>query len=139
MYGPIGGSRIIPYYPNGDGYRCQIYAYGFSNGFSRCEQNPEWLTVRGLTYGEAKDFEILSITLESPGTTTGYTLSIKDKNNSEVYSKDFIKKPTYQVACGCEIGEIQCGIPPNICCIPCSEIKEGIASATAMLRMINRG
>lgn len=69
-------------------------------------------------------------------------ITIKDINGNILYQKSG-KVENLQVGCdeGCPDGYIKCeaSVYPGYCCISCSEIKTGIASATAMVRSINRG
>jgi hypothetical protein len=48
----------------------------------------------------------------------------------------------YIVSCGdCPANHIKCECPgyPGYCCIPCSEIRNGIAAATSAIRSVNNG
>lgn len=75
-------------------------------------------------------------------TADEWTVTIKDKNGSQLYQKSFNQQPNVDVSCnGCPPNHIKCKCNsyPGYCCIPCDEIKGGIAAATAAVRGINRG
>jgi hypothetical protein len=60
--------------------------------------------------------------------------------NSVIYEVRGECPLTFNIQCGnCPPGHIECkcNAYPGYCCIPCSEIRNGIAAATAQLRGIN--
>ncbi|BAT56381.1 hypothetical protein NOS3756_53860 [Nostoc sp. NIES-3756] len=69
-------------------------------------------------------------------------LEVKDTSQNILFSASGKCPINYQVACGnCPDGYIECKTDsyPGYCCIPCSELRNGIAAATSALRGINRG
>ncbi len=75
-----------------------------------------------------------------------YTIQVRDiKTNSLIFTdtKQSISPPTYKVICSdeCPDGYIKCTTTsyPGYCCIPCDEVKGGIANITAMLRNVTHG
>lgn len=75
-------------------------------------------------------------------TKIAWAMTIKDKNYRLVYQKTFNEEPRINVGCnGCPAGHLKCKCDayPGYCCIPCKEIKSGIADAREMLRRINNG
>jgi hypothetical protein len=70
------------------------------------------------------------------------TLQVRDINQNLLFSNSGKCPITFQVSCGnCPDRhlECKCNAYPGYCCIPCSEIKGGIAAATAAVRSINNG
>jgi len=68
-------------------------------------------------------------------------VTITDKDNNKVFEKTGLS-PEIKASCdGCAPGEIKCKSDayPGYCCIPCSEIKSGIVSLTALVRSKNNG
>ncbi len=69
-------------------------------------------------------------------------LEVKDINGNLLFSASGKCPIVFKVACGnCPPGEMECATDtyPGYCCIPCSEIRSGIASATAAVRSLNNG
>lgn len=68
-------------------------------------------------------------------------LKIFDQSGNLIFS-DSGENITFNVICNddCPPNHIKCNCPqyPGFCCIPCSEIKNGITAATAAVRKINR-
>lgn len=61
---------------------------------------------------------------------------------NQIYSDSGDCPLNFVVACGnCPNGYIECKTDayPGYCCIPCNEIRNGIAAATSAIRGINRG
>jgi hypothetical protein len=83
--------------------------------------------------------------LFTPDLVTKYQIIISDTNGNQLFKdeKTSDTPPKYNVACGdgCPPNHIKCKCDsyPGYCCIPCNEIKGGIAAATAAVRGINRG
>ncbi|MBW4571600.1 MAG: hypothetical protein KME31_27360 [Tolypothrix carrinoi HA7290-LM1] len=83
--------------------------------------------------------------LFTPNNPSGYKIKIFDITGKLLFEdfKATNNPPKYEIVCGnrCPEGYIKCACDayPGYCCIPCSEIRGGIASATSALRSINNG
>lgn len=71
------------------------------------------------------------------------TVTITEINKNRKFSITYPGTAQWEVDCDddCPPGTIKCVCPeyPGYCCISCSEMKNGIAAATAAVRGINRG
>lgn len=145
-------------------FACGVNAYYQSD--SSLINNGAWLVVDGViqngTYyyywsgnhggvNYSRTLEIVTDSNTRTGSSSGdcsncnsdsVKVTIKDKNGNQLYQKTGKDPCNVLVSCnGCPSGQIKCDCDayPGFCCISCSEIKGGIASATAMLRGINHG
>ncbi len=83
-----------------------------------------------------------SVNCPLPPTTNNCALKVRYQG-SVIFAVSITCGSKFDVACSgkCPDGYIECKCDayPGYCCIPCSEIRGGIAAATAALRGINNG
>jgi hypothetical protein len=94
-------------------------------------------------FSAEKTFRYSVSQVANPNYNPGFkTLIIKDSRGNKLFETE-VKDCNYTSNCGdeCPPNHIKCECSgyPGYCCIPCSEIRNGIAAATAAVRSKNHG